>query len=112
MGSAGPETRLVARIVAAIKAAHPEAWVVKIHGNPYQSAGIPDLLVVLGGRLAGLEVKAVRHGETAEHARKRATLRQLATLAAIERAGGVGRVVLSVEEALGVVSGLDLTLDR
>ncbi len=62
MGKAGPETRLVQRIVEAIRREYPRAWVQKIHGGPYQTAGIPDLFVVIAGRLLALEVKARRRG--------------------------------------------------
>lgn len=101
--SAGPETRLVERITEAIKAKWPAAWAVKVHGGPYQTVGIPDLLVVVEGRLTGLEVKAQRLGESEEHARNRATPTQLATIAAIRRAGGVAGVVLTVEESIELV---------
>lgn len=91
-------------IVLAIKNRWPSAWVTKIHGGSYQSAGIPDLLVVVHGRLVALEVKAKKPGESVEHARNRATPTQLSTIAAIRRAGGVAGVVLNTEEACDLVS--------
>lgn len=103
MGS-GPETRLVGAIRRAILEAHADAWVVKVAGGPYQEAGIPDLIVCVGGRLVGLEVKAPRPGESPAAARRRASAIQLAQLERIRRAGGSAAVVLSVDEALEVVN--------
>src|SRR5690606_32712828 len=68
-----PETDLVNRIRKAVKAEFPDAYVVKIHGGPYQSGGLPDLAVILHGRYYGFEVKKQRLGESAEHAYGRAT---------------------------------------
>lgn len=96
----GPETRLVGRIRAAIRKERPDAWIIKTHGNPYQQAGLPDLLVLTGGTLVALEVKCQQPGESDWAARSRVTTLQRVTLDAIERAGGVAAVVLTVEEAL------------
>lgn len=99
-----PETRLTHRIKDAIRWRYPDAWVFKVSGNPMQRGGVPDLLVCLSGHLVGLEVKCQQPGETREHARGRATVRQRVELAALERAGGRGAVVTSVEEALEVLA--------
>lgn len=104
MAKTGPETRLVARIKAAILGRYPGAFVEKIHGGPYQRVGLPDLLVIVRGRAIGLEVKAQRPGESVEHARNRATPTQLATLSAMELAGAPARVVLSPAEALTAIA--------
>lgn len=90
-------------MTAAIKQRWPTAWVAKIAGGPYQTAGIPDLLVVVDGRLIGLEAKAQRVGESVEHARGRATELQLAVIAAMQRAGATAGVVLTPEEAVELV---------
>lgn len=102
----GPETRLVNRIRSAIYAVCPDAWVLKVNGGPYQDAGVPDLLVVVSGRLVGIEVKAPRPGESREAALRRVTARQLAVLDALRRAGAEGGVVLSVEEALDLIQSV------
>lgn len=102
--AAGPETRLVRKIVKAILAEWPSAWCFKVQGNPYQSAGVPDLLVVVSGRLVGIEVKAQRPGESEEHALGRVTLRQWATIEALRRAGATAGPALSVEDSLALVS--------
>lgn len=91
------------RITQAIKTRWPNAWVAKIAGGPYQTAGIPDLLVVVNGRLIGLEVKVQRVGESVEHARSRATTLQLSVIAALQRADATAGVVLSPEEALELI---------
>lgn len=99
----GPETRLVNRIKRAIEAEHPSSWVLKTHGGPYQQAGVPDLLVSLGGLVVGLEVKCQRPGESVEAARRRVTVRQALTLEAMRGSGAVAEVVVTVEEALSVL---------
>jgi hypothetical protein len=101
--AAGPETRLVNRMVLAIKARWPSAWVVKIHGGPNQAAGIPDLLVVIDGKYIGLEAKAQGPAESERHAYNRTSTLQRSTMAKIRRAGGVAGTVLTVPEALELI---------
>lgn len=84
------EATLVRRIKAALEAGG--AWVMKVHGGPYQAAGIPDLIVCVSGELVALEVKTPKR-------RSNVSALQKATMEAIERAGGEAYVVTSVEEA-------------
>ena len=49
------ESAIVASIVRAAKAAG--WWTMKIHGGPYQLAGVPDVLCLKRGRAVFLEVK-------------------------------------------------------
>ena len=49
------ESSIVASIVRHAKARG--WWVMKIHGGPYQLAGIPDLLCIKDGKAAFIEVK-------------------------------------------------------
>jgi hypothetical protein len=93
----GPETQLVRRIRTALLIEYPGAVLWKIHGGPMQAAGIPDLVGCIDGRFVGLEVKLPQgqHGVSKI---------QAATLRSIRRAGGVGEVVTSPEEALEAVS--------
>ena len=91
--SAKPETLLVQRIIKALR--HEGAFVLKVHGGPYQVAGVPDLLCCVRGRLIGLEVKVGSNN---------ATPLQEKTMADIRAAGGIAAVVRSVEEALEVCS--------
>lgn len=98
------ESTLVSQIVAAIRKAYPDtSWVLKVHGGPMQEPGIPDILALVGGQMFGLEVKLRRAGESADHALSRTTDIQWNQLGKIIQAGGIGRVVLSVEEALSLI---------
>lgn len=78
-----PESRLVKKIRSWIES---EGGVVfKIHGgdNPFQEAGIPDLLCCWYGRFVGIEVKAPgRRGGFSKL--------QVRNLERIEDAGGIG----------------------
>ena len=100
-----PETTLTNNIRDAIKESYPEAWVFKVFGNPYQTAGVPDLLVCIDGYLTAIEVKAQRQNETALHARSRVTPTQVAQLEALRRAGAEAGVAISVEGALDLIEG-------
>jgi len=92
----GPESVLVRSIVQAILREHPDAWVFKVHGSPYQMAGVPDLLVCIHGRLVAIEVKMPRPGESLAAALDRATPGQRHQIARIRKAGGSAGVVTSV----------------
>lgn len=102
---AGPETVLVNRIRDRILKEYPDAWVRKIHGSPYQQAGIPDLLVCLDGQLFGLEVKAPRAGESRAALERRVTPLQRAEMRKMTAAGAVAAVVTSDSEALSALKG-------
>jgi hypothetical protein len=97
------ETALVKSIRAAIVRTWPDAWVVKVHGDPYQVSGVPDLLVCVRGRFVGLEVKNQRPGESEHHARERATVHQREAIDLIRKAGGTAGVVLSITEARALI---------
>lgn len=70
--------------------------VYKIHGgdNPFQAAGIPDLLCCWRGTFIGLEVKMP--GEEPSKV-------QIVNLERIRKAGGVAEVVTSVEEVEAIL---------
>lgn len=97
------EAGLVVQIVKAVKTAFPAAWVMKVHGGPMQVAGIPDLLIVIDGKLIGAEVKHQKLGESVEHARGRATAIQRNQIKKLREAGAVADVVLSSEETLDLI---------
>lgn len=101
--AAGPEKRLVSRIVAAIAEEYPQAWVMKVHGSPYQAAGTPDLLVVVDGHLVALEVKAQRAGESEEAMLRRVTPLQRAMIDRLRDAGATAEVVWGVDQSLTVL---------
>lgn len=82
-----------ATIVAAIvrEAKERGHWVMKVHGGPFQLAGVPDLLCIKRGVATFLEVKQPG---------KKPTVIQERRMAEIERVGGaLCHVVTSREEA-------------
>jgi len=91
------ESLLQNRIKKQLLAEWPGSWIVKIHGGPFQAAGIPDLVGCIEGRFVGLEVKLPDDSS-------RATKIQESTLSAIRRAGGLGTVVWSPAQAVAIVS--------
>lgn len=93
----GPETRLQRKIQDAITDEWPDAWVLKVHGGPFQASGIPDLLACVEGRFIALEVKHPDQPHPVSDL-------QQAHLDWIGRAGGVAAVVESVEEALDAIN--------
>lgn len=94
------EAGVVAAIWKAIIAEYPSAWVFKVHGNPYQMAGVPDLLVCVDGLFVGLEVKFNRPGESVQSTLSRVTPRQWVQIDQINRAGGYAAVVIDADGAL------------
>lgn len=77
-----------------------DAWVTNIHGgdNVFQEVGLPDLMGCYKGFFLGLEVKLP--GE-------KPSPRQRAILHRIERAGGVGAVVRSVDDVRRILAKLE-----
>jgi hypothetical protein len=83
------EATIVASIVRVAK--EHGWWVMKIHGGPYQLAGVPDLLCLKEGRAVFLEVKQPGNKPTAIQCHR---------MNEIETEGGaVCHVVTSKEEA-------------
>lgn len=84
-----PERKLVQKIQRYLDGEGARCF--KIHGgdNPFQEAGIPDLLCCWRGLFIALEVKLP--GE-------KPSPKQASILRQIERSGGVARVVTSVME--------------
>ena len=99
----GPESRLVGRIVKAVRKHYPGAWVFKVHGNPYQPTGIPDLLICIQGILIGAEVKCLGPGESRAAARNRVSPQQRQHLRLINEAGGMAGVVMSIDDTLELI---------
>lgn len=75
------ETWLKERTAEILTGLRPRVWWFKVHGHPYQRAGVPDILLCVDGRLAALELK--RPGS-----RERPSPAQLVQLRAIHAAGG------------------------
>lgn len=98
MASQQPESRLVNQIKSTLKMRHGGFW-IKVHGGMYQQNGIPDLLGCVRGHYVALEVKVPERAD-------RVTKLQEQTIREIEDAGGVARVVTSIEEAEQVMDDL------
>jgi hypothetical protein len=90
------ESRRQARIRKTIlKEYGDHAWFFKVHGGPFQSSGLPDLIGTVYGIFFGFEVKEPEDGEPTEL--------QLETIADIIRAGGVAGIIEQPEEALALI---------
>jgi len=89
-------------IVAAIKrylaSLGSDVFYFKEHGGVYSTAGIPDIICCYKGRFLGLEVKLP--GGRLTELQKRA-------LEKINRAGGIGRRVESVDEVRAAIRLVD-----
>ena len=70
------------------------AWVFNVHGSPYQTVGVPDLLVGYQGRFFAMEVK--RPGNQLSPA-------QVKAIEAIQASGSVAGRVESIEEAVALL---------
>lgn len=90
------EGRLVERIKQYLK--EKGAYVEKIWGGGFQSAGIPDLIACYNGRFLGIEVKVGKN--------KPSDL-QKAKLSLINKAGGTGICVWSLDEVKKAINDLD-----
>ena len=91
------EKAVVKKILAACNSRG--GYFFKIHGSPFQKKGISDILGVYRGRFIGLEVKKDEKGE--------ATELQKDFLRKVRRAGGVARLIHSVEEAEAILDRID-----
>lgn len=82
----GPEARITKKILEYLRT---HCWVRKIHGGPYQSAGLPDIIACRGGQMIAIEVKAPGGKLTAIQSK---------TLDELRTAGAIVAVVTSVVE--------------
>lgn len=89
------ETLLQTKIQKAIKKKYG-GWGVKIHGGPFQAAGIPDLIYCICGLFFAFEVKMPGTGRVSEI--QRLTIERI-----VEQGGGLAYVVTSVEETLSAI---------
>ena len=103
MSEATNENQLQRRIWKEVIRRWPNAWLFHPVGGPFQMPGVPDLLICAKGLLIGMEIKHVKPGESVDHARQRATAQQRRQIRLINAAGGMAGVVVSVEEAVGMV---------
>lgn len=107
MGKPGPETKLVAKMRAAGKAAYGSRLVqIKYHGNEYAQGGVSDLLDCLDGVFVACEVKAPEsYGGSAERALADGpTVRQREFVRKVREAGGVAGFAATVEQYLDLLA--------
>jgi hypothetical protein len=90
------ESRLQLRIRKGLQREVGGKW-FKVHGGPFQSAGLPDLIGCVDGLFFGFEVKLPNDPKS------KPTALQLATIAEYQSEGGYVCVVESLEEAVAVV---------
>lgn len=95
-----PLERVIVRDIVKALQEHHVTWILKTHGSPYQTQGVPDLICISRtGRLLAIEVKRPRVG--------RATELQLRQIKRINDAGGVAGIATSPEEALELLELAD-----
>lgn len=87
------ESVLVRKIIKKLREDYGGFW-FKVHGGPYQKAGLPDVIGCLEGQFYGFEVK--RPG-------RKATLLQQKTMEEIARQGGVCSTISSYVEAKSIL---------
>ena len=87
------ESVLTRRVISGLKKEYGGSW-HKIHGSPYQRAGLPDIIGCLKGQFFGIEVKMPGN---------RPTDLQRATLEKLASDGAVCGIVHSLSEAQSLV---------
>lgn len=93
-----PETKLTQKMMAVLR--DRGAYVVKIHGSAYQTAGIPDLLICYKGHFIGIEVKVPGRESTV-------TDLQANTSRKIKAAGGIAVMFSYVEQVERMLDLID-----
>jgi hypothetical protein len=96
---AQPEARLTRKIRVALQTQYPDIFVFKVWGSEYQMAGLPDLIGCYRGIFFGLEVKMPAK-------RNNVSISQQHVLMMIRRAGGIGEVVCTPNEAIAIIHNI------
>lgn len=96
-----PESRIVQQVVNALHREVGGYW-IKIHGSPFQTRGIPDIIGCCEGKFFGLEIKQPGKEHTL-------TDYQKYNIGMIEDKGkGVAAMITTAEEAVTLVKrGID-----
>jgi Holliday junction resolvase len=89
------ETRIVKKTLKLLR--KEGGFWVKTHGGPFQKSGLPDILGCWKGRFVGFEVK--RPGKNPTEIQKN-------TIKEIIKAGGIAKIVTSVDEVLNLIKGV------
>jgi len=85
------------KVKEALRAAYPDAIVLKVAQGFFSEGGIPDIMFVWRGHYFGFEIKRPVFGT--------ATKNQKLVMKRIEDAGGTAAIVTYPEEAFGVING-------
>lgn len=104
MSATQPESKLVQRIRDELERRLHGCLILKMHGNPMQFGGIPDLLVFWQGRAYALEIKRQNGTETPDKARTRTSVLQVAMIRQLRSTGIRADVVCNIEEAWDVIA--------
>lgn len=88
------ERDIVATIKRYLASLGSDVFFWKEHGGPYDTSGVPDIICCYKGRFLGLEAKLTSG---------RLTELQKRALDKINRAGGIGRRVESVDDVKAVI---------
>lgn len=91
------ESKVVKKILEHLRSRG--AFATKSYGNPVVTRGLPDIICCYRGRYIALEVKRDPSGKPTEL--------QAFRLAEITRAGGIARVISSVDEAKALLDRID-----
>lgn len=83
------------KILKMLRVKYPAAFSCKIHQGAYSRAGVPDVLLIMGGHYFGFEVKRPIFGETSPI--------QKQTIEKIRKAGGTAAVVTWPEEVEQII---------
>lgn len=92
--ASNPETKLYKKVRKALLAEFPGIYLVKVHGGPYQEAGVPDIIGCYKGAFFAIELKVGNNTASAA---------QEVHLSRIAAAGGTGDVSYSVEKSVQIV---------
>lgn len=98
------ETALVKQIRKDVLKVYPGAEMWKIHGNPMQTKGFPDLLIIVEGRAIGAEIKHQKPGESEAHAYGRTSPDQTRQIKRFRRSGAVAGTALTSQEVLAMIA--------
>lgn len=93
------ESDLVTKILKDLRGQYPGSFWTKIHGGPYQRAGIPDIVGCHKGRFIGFEVKLPGKEHTI-------TPLQTYTLEELSKAGAITGLITSYDDVDAYLSGL------
>jgi len=89
-----PETHLVVKMKDRLEA--EGGWWFKVHGGPFQRAGVPDIVGCYKGRFIGIEAKMPGNGPSAI---------QKYNLGLLAEAGARVGVAYTIQEALDIRDG-------